>query len=507
MKHNIFLQGVDSLHGFQSHMIALIEQQVPLDCVILTYKTKDSQDVYDEDKVCRINYDMCEHNRYREFIDFNDLLPLSRDVLEKMRPFESVAMQMLVRNFERDIYTFDECKHFYLDHLRFWHHILVTKEISLICFHNIPHHCHDYVIYALADVLGIKRCLAMDTTITGRLAISDRLDNAWVHTYELYREYRQKESVELPLDLESYYQALLFENAGKNKGAVNRGMTREAHIALRKRAFTGYCSTSSVRHRVLSRIKHGIKVGLQQKSGAGIRAGFAAAHQELVYSKRAKIKLKSMRNIAYYNSLTKTPDLEKTFIIFLLHLQPEATTLPQGDVFTEQETMIQILAKATEKLGISLLVKEHFVQPYRAKDFYDRLSQIRNVTLLHTDIDSKKLIRDCLATASCNGQVMNESLYNSKPTIIFGNTVFQGMPGVFKVSDEDSTIQALKAIREGVEIDQKDVRAYLAAFGDNSLHAYFDVSLYERDDKLTEEEGCKAFADFFAGQIRLLDER
>ena len=507
MKHNIFFEGVDSIRGFQTHMFELIEQQIHVDHIVMTCKSQDAQDVYDEKKVHRINYDMCEHNRYREFIDFDDLLPLSRDVLEKMRPFESVAMQMLVRNFERDIYTFDECKHFYLDHLRFWHHILVTEEISLICFNNIPHHCHDYVIYALADVLGIRRCLAMDTTITGRLAISDRLDNAWVHTYELYEEYRKRESVELPPDLESYYQALLYENVGRNKGAVNRGMTREAHIALRKRAFTEYCSTARVRHRVLSRLKHGIRVSLQDKNKGAFRDGLEMAHQELVYSKRAKLKLKAMRDTSYYNSMTKTPDLTKPYIIFLLHLQPEATTLPQGDVFSEQETMLEILAAATEKLGISLFVKEHFVQPYRAKGFYDRLSQLRNVTLLHTDIDSKKLIRDSIATASCNGQVMNESLYNGKPTIFFGNTVFQGMPGAFKVSDVDSTIQALLQIMQGVVIDQRDVRAYLAAFGENSLHAHFNVSLYEKDDKVTEEEGCKAFADYYVSQIRLLDEK
>lgn len=499
MKHNIFFEGVDSIHGFQTHMFELIEQQIHVDHIVMTCKSQDTQDVYDEKKVHRINYDMCEHNRYREFIDFNDLLPLSRDVLEKMRPYESVAMQMLIRNFERDIYTFDECKHFYLDHLRFWHHILVTEEISLICFNNIPHHCHDYVIYALADVLGIRRCLAMDTTITGRLAISDRLDNAWEHTYELYQEYRKKEHVDLPPDLESYYQALLYENAGKNKGAVNRGMTREAHIALRRNTFLDYCRTSKVWHRALSRIKRGMKQG-------DMRKGLELAKQELIYGKRARMKLKSMRSTDYYNKLTKESDLTKPYVIFLLHLQPEATTLPQGDVFSEQETMLEILAAATEKLGISLLVKEHFVQPYRAKDLYDRLAQLRNVTLLHTDIDSKKLIRDSIATASCNGQVMNESLYNGKPTIIFGNTVFQGMPGVFKVSDVDSAIQALQQIEAGVMINQKDVRAYLAAFGENSLHAHFFVSLYEKDPMVTEEEGCKAYADYYASQIRLLDE-
>lgn len=506
MGHRVYFEGVDSIHGFQSRMFQLIEQQIPLERIVMVYKAHDDQDVYDETKVRLINYDMCEHNRYHEYFDFNDLLPLSGDLLQKMRPYESVAMQMLVRNFERDIYTFDECKQFYLDHLRFWNHVLVTERIDLICFNNIPHHCHDYVIYALAEVLGIRRCLAMDTTITGRLAIADSLDNACVHTDELYRKYRALEQVELPEDLEAYYQALLYENIGKNNGAVNRGMTRKAHIALRRKAFTEYCSAPKVRRRVLSRLKHGLKVSLQEKNLQGWKTGAAFAKQELVYSKRAKIKLKAMRSTGYYNALTGQPDESRPFITFFLHLQPEATTLPQGGVFTEQENMIQILATAAEQLGIGVCVKEHFVQPYRNKSFYDRLADMRNVTLIHTDTDSKALARKSLATASCNGTIMNESVYNGKPTIIFGNTVFQGMPGVFKIADVDSAVAALKQIQKGVEINQKDVRAYLAAFGENSLHGYFDVALYEKDDKVTEEEGCKAYADYYAREIRKLDE-
>ena len=213
-----------------------------------------------------------------------------------------------------------------------------------------------------------------------------------------------------------------------------------------------------------------------------------------------------MRSTDYYNALTGQPDESRPFITFFLHLQPEATTLPQGGVFTEQENMIQILATAGEQLGIGVCVKEHFVQPYRNKSFYDRLANIRNVTLIHTDTDSKALARKSLATASCNGTIMNESVYNGKPTIIFGNTVFQGMPGVFKITDVESAVAALKQIQKGVEISQKDVRAYLAAFGENSLHGYFDVALYEKDDKVTEEEGCKAYADYYAREIRKLDE-
>ncbi len=51
---------------------------------------------------------------------------------------------MLVRNFDRDIYTMDEGMRYYLRHLRFWNHMLLTHEINYVFFNNTPHHTHDY---------------------------------------------------------------------------------------------------------------------------------------------------------------------------------------------------------------------------------------------------------------------------------------------------------------------------------------------------------------------------
>ena len=63
MGHRVYFEGVDSIHGFQSRMFQLIEQQIPLERIVMVYKAHDDQDVYDETKVRLINYDMCEHNR------------------------------------------------------------------------------------------------------------------------------------------------------------------------------------------------------------------------------------------------------------------------------------------------------------------------------------------------------------------------------------------------------------------------------------------------------------
>lgn len=210
-----------------------------------------------------------------------------------------------------------------------------------------------------------------------------------------------------------------------------------------------------------------------------------------------------MRGIDYYNALTSEPVPGEKYLIFFLHLQPEATTLPQGGVFVEQELMIQILARTAEKHGIKVYVKEHFVQPCRNKSFYDGLAKIRNVRLIHSDRDSKQLARNSVATASCNGTILLESIFNSKPTFIFGEVCFEKAPGVFRIGSVEECEKALEQILTGdFSIEQNQVRAYLKAFGESSIRAYFDCSLYEKDGRVTMEQGRKAYADYVVRRLR-----
>lgn len=495
MEINLFFEGVDSYHGFQSKMIREIQEQIPLHRVVLTDKQHDGEDCFDDKLVRLINYDICEHNRYEELVDFNDLIPLSRELLESMKPYESTAIQMLIRNFERDVYTYDEAKQLYLKHLRFWNHIFVTEKLNMVCFNNIPHHCHDYVIYCLALVYHTGLRVCSDTSIPPRLATGRRLDLLWEKTYRRYLELKDIQTVELPEDLEHYYQALLYANEGMDKGAVNRGMSRKHHIEVRRKTFEQYFTLENQ----WKRRKHLIKLALTQD----FHENMDKLAQEQAICKRARIKLKSMRNIKYYNSLTQEPVEGETYIVYFLHLQPEATTLPQGGVFVEQELMIQILAAAAEKHGIKVYVKEHFVQPCRNKSFYDGLAKIRNVRLIHSDKDSKHLAKNSIATASCNGTIMLESIFNGKPTICFGNTVFQKAPGVYHIGNVEECEQVLQQIENGqAQIQQKQVRAYLKAFGENSMRAYFDCKLYENDNTITLEEGIAAYADYVVKGLR-----
>ena len=109
MELNIFFEAVDSINGYQRHLLSEIDEAVHFERCVCTVKGAGEDEGYGE-KYTPIDYDICEHNRYDEICDLNELIPLDRDILEKMQPYESIALKMLVRNTERDVYTYDESK-------------------------------------------------------------------------------------------------------------------------------------------------------------------------------------------------------------------------------------------------------------------------------------------------------------------------------------------------------------------------------------------------------------
>lgn len=497
MALNLLMNGMISANGFQSELLEKIRCAIPFQRCIISLETKDNADHYDTAVYRCINYDISEHNRYSQICDFNDLEPLDKELLEAMKPYEQTAMQMLIRNYERNIYTMDESRAYYLHHLRFWNHIIKAEKINFICMCNIPHHTHDYIIYALGKLYNLSFCVCADTSIMPRLSIGSSFETLWEQNQTDYEVFRREKEIKLPEDIEHYYQALLYENKDLDHGVVHRGMSRKEHIRVRKKNFKRDFTWKYVWKSEITALKKGIKGYLNGGGMAALRSIQEQSAQIFSIQKRGKVKLKSMRSVRYYNAWTEEPPAGEKYVIFFLHLQPEATTLPQGGVFVEQELMIQILAAALEEQGICLYIKEHFVQPYRNKRFYDELRGTRNVRLVHSDRDSKELAKNSIATASCNGTILLESIFNGKPTFIFGHTGFAKAPGVFELGSKAACEAALKEIlSEDYHINQHEVRAYLKAFAKNSIRAYFDTGKYGQDGNISYEEGQNTFAEW-----------
>jgi capsule polysaccharide export protein KpsC/LpsZ len=201
---------------------------------------------------------------------------------------------------------------------------------------------------------------------------------------------------------------------------------------------------------------------------------------------KAKANANKNKLKKYYDSLVTEPDFGVPYVIVNLHYQPEMTSSPCGDIFVDQRLCIEVLAKHLPA-DYLIYVKEHPSQFYaqneghtgRIPQFYDDLLAYPQVRLLPLHCDPFLLFRNAKAVATVTGTSGWEAMMLGKPVIIFGLAWYEKYAGVLKIVDEKSAAHITRFI-ENFEFDERDLLAYLNAFGNISVRAYAQYGMKER---------------------------
>ena len=480
--------GVDSVDGYQKRVLERIDEKLSFEKCVLVQKVHDDLDVFDEEKYRLLNYDMCAHCRYTEFYDFNEFEPLSRELLRDMAPYENTAMRMLQRRYNFDVYEYDEQRRFYLQNLQFWNHIFETERINYVVFTNIPHHTYDYIMYALAKIKGIRICVLEVTVVNERYFACEDLEKDVVKV-----SYSDETDITLPEDIELYYQVKKLDTT-EDRSKIEE--PKKVHMKEQWDAYFTDIRRKKVYRRYLAKLKQGMKAVLSGKGTALLQKNVAEIRENQRYVSRAYRKYHTMVPIQKYDDMAELPDYEKPYIVYFLHLQPEATTLPMAGEFVDQLLAIKILAKALEGTGIRLYVKEHFVQPCRESYFYEDIKAVKGVTLLKSTVDSRKLLANCVAISTCTGTVILEAIINQKPALVFGNGMLNSAPGVFRITNTENCREALETMQKpDFEIPKHHVRQFFKAFGEQTTAMYIYLNSETIKESLSTEQSGNNLAD------------
>lgn len=112
------------------------------------------------------------------------------------------------------------------------------------------------------------------------------------------------------------------------------------------------------------------------------------------------------------------------YVLYPIHLQPEASTLVQAPYYLDQAALIADISKSLP-VGYQLYVKEHVSnRGRRPLAFYKELRETFGVRLLGPDEDTWTLIRDAAAVTVITGTVGWEGLIFGKPVVTFGNVFY-----------------------------------------------------------------------------------
>ena len=149
-------------------------------------------------------------------------------------------------------------------------------------------------------------------------------------------------------------------------------------------------------------------------------------------------KLRSNNLINSFKNNTEEVNIEKDFVYFPLHYEPEKTTNPDGGFFHDQFLAIVELRKLVPD-NIQIIVKEHPSQFYtkmngskgRSPLFYKLIKNVKNIKFIDNKFNSLDLIKKSSLVITITGSVALEASILGKKSLAFGNPWYTGCPNIF----------------------------------------------------------------------------
>ncbi|MFA6304889.1 MAG: hypothetical protein WCV73_00175 [Patescibacteria group bacterium] len=385
----------------------------------------------------------------------------SKELIQKLHHAEAIILTMMNGKFGG--LATDLRKHFYYNSIRYWQGILNLLKPEAIIFVTVPHTPFDYLIYELAKILNIKTILLEGTWISDRAYVYDDFREPIKKIIEV-KKLNQGKNFEVS-DLSSDLQNYFFKQTDPAKDSTPLYMPIQFKQYLGKSLW-------------LRRYKH-LKASL--KSGALIKNALAWLNKKIGPNLKKD-----------YEALQVEPDLTKPFVYAALHLQPEMTTSPQGDIYVDQILLLETLSHALPKNWV-IYVKEHPIQwlfrglsyfDYRYKGYYQRIADLKNVYLVPVNYSSIKLVSHAQAVATATGTVAWEAVLRGKPGMVFGYPWYRHCDGVFTITSSEDCQEVYNKIINGYTVPKQEVINFLYYFDKATIHGYINMDI-EKNTTLT----------------------
>jgi hypothetical protein len=388
--------------------------------------------------------------------------------------------QMNRFDFSRDMNLVSR-SNLFLTTLLNWKRKLLEFQPDLVVFSTPPHVVYDYIILCLCRRLGIQTLMFEEFTISNNRS-------TYFNDY-ITRSIKEEnppdslisKSVSQYIDkLQSCYQEAIplrekLAQDQKNQFLARKFRNRFAKVLkiLLQNLISGSNGTVN-------------RDSLYKQSGMELSTSFRGRFASFNFALRQIIEERYQRKLEFtYTRLIQDIDDNQNlgnYLYVALAGQPERTSNPQADIFTNQLLLLSVLSSALPP-GWKILVKEHpntFNPSFsstmnRSLEFYEIASQIPGVFFVDTSTDVFTLVDNSAAVATVGGTVGIEAVCRKKPVLLFGNAWYQSCPGINRVSNLSEVREVLDNLTAFQTFSPKDVHAYLSATLANGFEGIADV--------------------------------
>lgn len=382
MSKKIILINRDTL--FTQHILDNTDWEI----ICLVLEQKESKHFLDNSRIKHIVF-------YDNLLQVQHVSNINLEILESMRDIQLDCETTMHRCFHDNILS----KYIYYNHLSFFYSLFKEEKIDFVL-------CSEYNLGtpSITIPLGLSKLLKIPAyTIDADFAFS-----------LLYRYNDEK-----------YLQV--------NSAQHTHSIDTKAYISFNPDKISWSFSPKKI-------IKN-----IVQKIGGQMLIEFCVclAHLNFNYYDRLGIKvnywdklrsfLKFKKAIRFYHNNAITPDLNKKFIYFSLHVEPEAVILARVGL-DNQLLLIKMLSEAIPQ-DWAIYVKEHphqlkinnpecgyfinNIDYYKNINFYKEITKMKNVRLVDLKIHPKDLTIHSQAVASIGGSISTEAWLLKKPAINF----------------------------------------------------------------------------------------
>lgn len=225
----------------------------------------------------------------------------------------------------------------------------------------------------------------------------------------------------------------------------------------------------------------------RQKAYNGKFFSFAKELDHISYLGLKHLPFKIIESVRKYNAYKiynklSTENVNSKGLVYYLHYQPERTSIPEGELYSQQFFAIRKLSIIAKELNINVYVKEHpstFRQPwnsgFRNANFYKAIISLGNIKIISLNFDSYRLMQYALLTFTISGTIIVESLLKGIPVYSFSRRKSIELDGFYNVDDNLQKV-IKKVINKEIEVDRKSLINKLELISKNSFDKNIDIN-------------------------------
>lgn len=340
-------------------------------------------------------------------------------LLEELQPYLSDSLLMIDRHNWTGASLMAQHRLLW-KYAEIWDSLLRELKPQVVLFHDSPHWAFANVLYALCRSRAIETGMVLSTSVEARLVIRRSIESQ-----ETVAVGATSLVTEADLEPSHYVREVIPTQRDTRPLRKNLRVRRRLHPVHLVRRLIRQDST------------------IRERFPGSVPDRYAGTAERLLFN--IKLTRRIRTNIRSYErgALTQPP-MEYPYVYCPLHLQPEATTVPDAGRLWEQLNNVRLLSSVLP-VGWRIVVKEHpqmtrYFRGWpraRGEVFYEELASIWGVERAALDLSSKALLLGSRLVATATGTVGWEAVNAGRYAIVFGFPWYLGVPGVLVGRDRE----------------------------------------------------------------------